>query len=136
MHSPICNFMLRRHLNGYPDRPPVRPNISLGDSLAGLHAAFGTVMALLHAQKGSSRGAGQAGQVVDASISESIFNMLEGCVPEYAMHGHDRPPSGSTISGVCCLSSETLRLPQDLPDCLYLGGYMRSRLLQTLQRHP
>jgi len=26
----------------------VRPNISLGDSLAGLHAAFGTVMALLH----------------------------------------------------------------------------------------
>ena len=49
-----------RHLNGYPDRPPVRPNISLGDSLAGLHAAFGAVMAL-HAQ----RRLGGAGQVRD-----------------------------------------------------------------------
>lgn len=38
-------------------------------------------------------------QVVDASISESMFNMLEGCIPELVHHGHDRPPSGSTISG-------------------------------------
>ena len=38
-------------------------------------------------------------QVVDASISESIFNMLEGCIPEYVQFGHDRPPSGSTITG-------------------------------------
>ena len=37
-----------RHVNGYPERPPVRPNISLGDTLAGLHSAFGTTMALLH----------------------------------------------------------------------------------------
>ncbi len=40
-----------RHLNGYLDRPPVRPNISLGDTLTGLHAAFGAVMALLHRQR-------------------------------------------------------------------------------------
>lgn len=45
-------------------------------------------------------GARDGGQVVDAAISESIFNMLEACVPEYAMHQHDRPPSGSTISGI------------------------------------
>jgi crotonobetainyl-CoA:carnitine CoA-transferase CaiB-like acyl-CoA transferase len=44
-------------------------------------------------------GAGTWGQVVDASISESVFNMLEGCIAEVAMAGHDRPPSGSTISG-------------------------------------
>lgn len=94
-----------RHLNGYTDRPPVRPNISLGDTLAGLHAAFGTVMALYHRQKvrglPGPAGAGPmgGGQVVDASISESVFNMLEGCVAEYAMAGQDRPPSGSTISG-------------------------------------
>ncbi|HEY7513554.1 MAG TPA: CoA transferase, partial [Vicinamibacteria bacterium] len=30
-----------RFLNGFPGQPPVRPNLSLGDSLAGLHAAFG-----------------------------------------------------------------------------------------------
>lgn len=42
-------FLARSTLIGgsYPDRAPVRPNISLGDSLAGLHAAFGVVMALL-----------------------------------------------------------------------------------------
>lgn len=56
----------------------MRPNISLGDSLSGLHAAFGTVMALLHRTRS---GGGTPGQVVDAAISESMFNMLEGCVP-------------------------------------------------------
>ena len=49
-----------RHLNGYPDRAPVRANISLGDSLAGLHGAFGAVMALLHRQRGGHGTAGQA----------------------------------------------------------------------------
>ncbi|KAK9831410.1 hypothetical protein WJX81_002598 [Elliptochloris bilobata] len=93
-----------RHLNGYADRAPVRANISLGDSLAGLHAAFGAVMALLHRQR-SGRSA--SGQVVDAAISESCFNMLDSCVPEFASHGFDRPPSGSTISGV--VPSATLR---------------------------
>ncbi len=65
---------------------------------AGLHAAFGTVMALLHRQKlaGSVRG---GGQVVDAAISESVFAMMEACVSEVAAGGADREPSGSTISG-------------------------------------
>lgn len=91
-----------RHLNGYADRPPVRPNISLGDTLAGLHGAFGAVMALLHKQRlaGSSAAGRPVGQVVDAAISESVFNMLESCVAEVAMAGADRQPSGSTISGV------------------------------------
>lgn len=39
-------------------------------------------------------------QVVDAAISESLFNMLEGCVPEYAATGESRSPSGSTLTGV------------------------------------
>ena len=38
--------------------------------------------------------------MVDAAISESMFNMLEGCVPELAAHGATRPPSGSTLTGV------------------------------------
>lgn len=83
-----------RYINGYADRAPVRPNISLGDTLAGLHAAFGVAMALLHRQRGGG------GQVVDASIAESMFNMLEGCVTEFAAKGLVREPSGSTVSGV------------------------------------
>ena len=93
-----------RYVNGYADRAPVRPNISLGDSLAGLHAAFGAVMALLqrdgpHSKSKNNVGLG-LGQVVDAAISESMFNMLEGIVSEYAASGTIRPPSGSTITGV------------------------------------
>ena len=103
-YASVCEaFGGLRHINGYPDRPPVRANASLGDTLAGRHGAFGAVMALLHrdrtAPRGGAAGRGQ-GQVVDAAISESIFAMLEGCVPEYAMHGYDRPPSGSTLTGV------------------------------------
>lgn len=48
-----------RHLNGFADRPPVRPNMSLGDTLAGLHAAFGVVMALLHRQRNQNKVPGQ-----------------------------------------------------------------------------
>lgn len=40
-----------------------------------------------------------AQQVIDAAISESMFNMSEGCVPELVRFGYDRPPSGSTITG-------------------------------------
>jgi crotonobetainyl-CoA:carnitine CoA-transferase CaiB-like acyl-CoA transferase len=90
-----------RYINGYPDRAPVRPNISLGDSLAGLHAAFGTVMALLQRDgPHQSHIADGKGQVVDAAISESLYNMLEGCVPEYHASGAIRSPSGSTLTGV------------------------------------
>lgn len=60
--------------------------------------------------------------MVDAAISESVFNMLEGCVPEFTEQGYDRPPSGSTISGetawqagqasnVTCSSSALCTLP-------------------------
>ena len=93
-----------RAVNGYADRPPVRPNLSLGDTLAGLHGAFGAVMALLHRTRVAAGGSGHAaavGQVVDASISESVFNMLEACVTEAAEAGVERECSGSTISGVC-----------------------------------
>lgn len=54
--SQITSIPPSRYINGYADRPPVRPNISLGDSLAGLHAAFGAVMALLHRTRSGASG--------------------------------------------------------------------------------
>ncbi|KAJ3086776.1 hypothetical protein HK102_012492 [Quaeritorhiza haematococci] len=69
-----------RYITGFPNEPPVRPNMSLGDSLAGLHAAFGIVLALLARQRvaptGTATGSGsvehkQTGQVVDVAIYES-----------------------------------------------------------------
>jgi crotonobetainyl-CoA:carnitine CoA-transferase CaiB-like acyl-CoA transferase len=84
-----------RFVNGFEDRPPVRPNLSLGDTLAGMHAVIGILLALL-----AKRGAHQAGQVVDVAIYEAVFNVLEGVVPEYDGAGVVRGPSGSTLTGI------------------------------------
>lgn len=82
-----------RYLNGYPDEPPPRAGVSLGDSLAGLFAAFGIVMALHHRDTHGGRG-----QVVDASILESCFAMLESVVPEYDRLGMVREPGGTSLT--------------------------------------
>ncbi len=84
-----------RYVNGFPDRPPVRPNLSMGDSLAGLHAAFGTLLSLLHRARNN-----EPGQVVDIAIYESMYNLMESVVPEYVATGDIRGPSGSTITGI------------------------------------
>ena len=83
-----------RYVNGYPGETPVRLNLSLGDTLAGMHAMVGTLLALFNRQ------AGRGGQSVDVSIVESIFNMLEGVYPEYDGRGVVREPSGSTLTGI------------------------------------
>lgn len=83
-----------RFVTGFPGQPPVRSNLSLGDSLTGLHAALGVLLALLQRQRSG------AGQQVDAAIYESVFNMLEAVVPEYDRAGVVRQPSGSTITGI------------------------------------
>ena len=85
-----------RYINGFPGQPPVRPNISMGDTLAGLQAVVGVLLALLH-RKG--RGDGR-GQVVDVAIYESVFNILEAVVPEFDGAGIIRQPSGSTLTGI------------------------------------
>ena len=74
----------------------MRPNLSLGDTLAGLHTALGIVMACLHRMKDPASG----GQVIDTALYEATFNMLEGVVPEYDGGGVVREPSGSTITGI------------------------------------
>jgi len=85
-----------RYVNGFPDRPPVRPNLSIGDTLAGLHAAMGVMLAYIQREKNPDG----KGQVVDVAIYESVFNMMEAVVPEYSGSGAIREPSGSTITGI------------------------------------
>ena len=85
-----------RYVNGFPDRPPVRPNLSIGDTLAVLHAAMGVMLAYIQREKDPDG----KGQVVDAAIYESVFNLMEAVVPEYSGCGAIREPSGSTITGI------------------------------------
>jgi crotonobetainyl-CoA:carnitine CoA-transferase CaiB-like acyl-CoA transferase len=85
-----------RYVNGKPGEPPMRPNLSLGDTMAGLHTALGVVMACLY----QARNPGSRGQVIDTALYEAVFNVLEGVVPEYDGAGVVREPSGSTITGI------------------------------------
>lgn len=84
-----------RYVNGFPDEAPVRPNLSIGDTIAALHAVLGIVMALL-----ARSARGQPGQVVDVAIYESMFNLLEAVVPEYSGAGVVREPAGTTVTGI------------------------------------
>ena len=83
-----------RYVNGFPGERPVRPNLSLGDTIAALHAALGILLALFERQ------ASDKGQVVDVALYESAFNLLEGVIPEFDGAGVIREPSGSTVTGI------------------------------------
>ena len=74
----------------------MRPNLSIGDTLAGLHAAMGVLLAYIQREKDPNN----KGQVVDTAIYESVFNLMEAVVPEYSGCGAIREPSGSTITGI------------------------------------
>ena len=89
-----------RYVNGFPDRPPCRPNLSLGDSLAGLHAALGIVMALYNRSGRKGREGGGTGQEIDVAIYESVFNMMEAVVPEFDRLGMMREREGSKLTGI------------------------------------
>ncbi len=80
-----------RYIVGEPDRPPSRVGISIGDSLAAVHACMGTLAALHHRDRTGH------GQVIDAAIYESVLNMMESLVTEYDQLGHVRERSGPIL---------------------------------------
>ena len=122
-----------RYLNGYPDEVPVRPNLSIGDTVSGLHAVIGIMMALQARDNKTAEQSGE-GQVVDVALYESMFNLLEAVIPEY--HGADiiRQPSGTTVTGI--VPTNTYRCKDD--KFLVIGGNGDSifvRLMQAVGRN-
>ena len=97
-----------RYVTGYPDRPPVRPNLSLGDTLASLYGVIGALLALLHLKNGGG------GQLIDVALYESVFNVMESLLPEYDADGFVRERSGSSLPGIA---------PSNLYPCKN-GGYV------------
>ncbi len=83
-----------RHLNGYPDQPPPRLSLSLGDTLAGMFAAQGILAALL------ARGRTGRGQVVDVALTEACLAVQESTIPDYDRGGVVRGPSGTRLDGI------------------------------------
>ena len=118
-----------RYVNGKPGEPPMRPNLSLGDTMAGMHAALGVVMACLY----QARNPGSRGQVIDIALYEAVFNLLEGVVPEYDGAGVVREPSGSTITGIvptntyCCADGKYIIIGAN-------GDSIFRRLCETMGR--
>ncbi|WP_338772007.1 CaiB/BaiF CoA-transferase family protein [Massilia sp. METH4] len=84
-----------RYTTGEPGGVPARVGVSLGDSLASLHAVMGALMAVLRVKTGQGDG-----QVVDVSLVESVFNLMESLVPEYDLLGHVRERSGGALPGI------------------------------------
>ncbi len=110
-----------RYITGDPDRTPSRVGLSIGDSLAALHAVIGTLIAL-HERNTSGRG-----QVVDVALTESVFAMLEGILPEYSYHGairgrtgniaHNSAPTNVYLcadGAMVCIAANTTRLFREL----------------------
>lgn len=96
-----------RYTTGTPDRAPSRAGISLGDSLASLHAVIGALMCLLRVRTGQG-----AGQVVDVSLYESVFNLMESLVPEFSHAGLVRQRSGGRLPGI--VPSNTYRTADEV----------------------
>jgi formyl-CoA transferase len=83
---------LTDHKPGTSNLPPVRVGVSLGDSVAGIYAALGVVTALLRRERGGGGG------VIDVALTEAVFSLLEGALPEYGTLGTVRQPTGGGIA--------------------------------------
>ena len=93
-----------RHVTGFPDRPPVRMNISIGDALAAMHGVIGVLMALHHRESRGGRG-----QVVDVALYEAVFNMMESLIPDYDIFGETRGRIGTGLTNIVPSNTYTTR---------------------------
>ncbi|MEC4761886.1 CaiB/BaiF CoA transferase family protein [Mycobacterium sherrisii] len=91
-----------RALTGEPDRPPARTGVSIGDSIAGIYAAFGALVAVHRRQK--DRVAGRltsiADRTVDVALTEAVFSVMESLVPEYDAYQVTRTRTGGRMEGI------------------------------------
>ncbi|MBE7323787.1 CoA transferase [Nocardioides sp. Y6] len=92
-----------RELVGEADRPPSRVGVSIGDSIAGLHAAFGVMMQLHQlerARAAGGRGPSPTEQHVDVALHEAVFSMMESLVPDVSAYGVTRVRTGGRMEGI------------------------------------
>ena len=98
-----------RALVGDPDRPPVRVGVSIGDSIAGMQAAFGAVMMLFERERSRAGGTGAvddasraslAQRTVDVALHEAMFSVMESLVPDHSLTGELRTRTGGRTEGI------------------------------------
>jgi crotonobetainyl-CoA:carnitine CoA-transferase CaiB-like acyl-CoA transferase len=99
------------HLTGDPDRPPVRPGVTVSDYLTGALAAFAAVASLYGRDANGGRGRGESassetesedgnggGEVIDAPLYGSILRILEWTLAGYDKLGIVRQREGNRLS--------------------------------------
>lgn len=84
-----------RQVTGFPDRPPVRTGVSLGDTLASLYGTIGALLAMHHVKVNKG-----TGQFIDVALYEAVFAVMESLVPEYSEFGFVRERAGSSLPGI------------------------------------
>lgn len=92
-----------RELVGEADRPPARVGVSIGDSIAGLYAAFGIVMGLFDREQRRRLGQPAVGpdeRHVDVALHEAVFSMMESLVPDYSAYDVLRERTGGRMEGI------------------------------------
>lgn len=99
-------------MNGYPDQPPVRVGVTIGDLSATLFAVVGTLAALRHAERTGE------GQLVDVAQVDSVLALTETAVVDYTVRGVEATPAGNEHAWV---------RPYELFDCadgqVFFGAY-------------
>jgi crotonobetainyl-CoA:carnitine CoA-transferase CaiB-like acyl-CoA transferase len=83
------------NLTGYPDRPPVRPGVTISDYLTGVFAAE-AVTAALYRRDRPDGGTGRGG-VVDAPLYGSILRVLEWTIAAQDRIGLTRRREGNRL---------------------------------------
>ena len=118
-----------RHVTGYPDLPPVRSGVSIGDTLAALYGVVGALLAMHHLKANGGKG-----QYVDVALYEAVFGIMESLLPDFTGAGVIRGRSGAQIAGF---------VPSSIYPCrdgshIVIGGNADSifkRLMRTIERN-
>jgi crotonobetainyl-CoA:carnitine CoA-transferase CaiB-like acyl-CoA transferase len=108
-------------MNGFDDREPVLPPMFMGDAYAGLYGASVAMIALRHAE------ATGEGQVIDVSLFEPLFSVLEPQMANWRLTARRKPRTGSRSTntsprnayrtsdgGWVCLSASTQGMTEKL----------------------
>ncbi len=90
-----------RELVGDPDRPPVRVGVSIGDTIAGLYAAFGSVMSLFEREvKRGKTPIPLTQRMMDIALNEAMLSVTESLIPDHTAFGIQRQRTGGRMEGI------------------------------------
>jgi crotonobetainyl-CoA:carnitine CoA-transferase CaiB-like acyl-CoA transferase len=85
------------HLTGEPDRPPVRPGVTISDYLTGVFAAMAAVAGLYGRDVRTAGGGGTVGTVIDAPLYAAVLRVLEWTLAGYDRLGTVRGREGNRL---------------------------------------